>query len=133
MIPLQSPHLIGKSRLTAFPGRSLAIKFSKTYPVVLISRASASYVDIVSEINTTGGKAIGVDADVADRASLEKAFEAIKDEFGDAQLAAAVFNVGGGFVRKPFLELTGEEFAGGYDANGFVSHLQILINKMNNS
>ena len=37
---------------------------------------------------------------------------------GDAQLAAAVFNVGGSFIRKPFLELTEEEFLSGMDANG---------------
>ncbi|KAI9809762.1 MAG: hypothetical protein M1825_000195 [Sarcosagium campestre] len=33
-------------------------------------------------------------------------------------LAAAIFNVGGGFMRKPFLDLTGDEFEAGYEANG---------------
>jgi hypothetical protein len=33
-------------------------------------------------------------------------------------LAAAVFNVGGSFIRKPFLELSEEEFLAGMDANG---------------
>lgn len=37
---------------------------------------------------------------------------------GDAKLAAAIFNVGGRFVRKPFLELSVEDFKAGYDANG---------------
>lgn len=36
-----------------------------------------------------------------------------------AQLAAAVFNVGGRFVRKPFLELTEDDFMAGMEANGY--------------
>lgn len=35
-------------------------------------------------------------------------------------LAAAVFNVGGKFVRKPFLEVSEEVFLGGLEANGYV-------------
>jgi hypothetical protein len=37
---------------------------------------------------------------------------------GDAKLAAAIYNVGGGFVRKPFLELTEKEFTDGWASNG---------------
>jgi hypothetical protein len=33
-------------------------------------------------------------------------------------LAAAIFNSGGGFVHKPFLELTDEEFTHGYESQG---------------
>ena len=36
-----------------------------------------------------------------------------------AQLAAAVFNVGGKFIRKPFLELTEDDFMAGMEANGY--------------
>jgi len=49
---------------------------------------------------------------------VKKAFEQIKKEMGDASLAAAVYNVGGGFVRKPFLELSEDEFEAGWEANG---------------
>jgi hypothetical protein len=38
---------------------------------------------------------------------------------GGAQLAAAVFNVGGKFIRKPFLELTEDDFMVGMEANGY--------------
>jgi len=100
-------------------GRSVAIKFSKTYPVVLLARNPANYTDIVSEINSSGGQAIGISTDVSSPSSVSAAFEQIKKEFGgDKKLAAAVFNVGGGFVRKPFLELSLEEYVGGYEANG---------------
>lgn len=45
-------------------------------------------------------------------------FAKIKSAIGDAKLAAAVYNVGGKLVRKPFLELSPDEFAAGYNANG---------------
>lgn len=80
------------------------------------------------EINSSGGKAVGIGTDVTDEGSVRGAFERIeelrrseegfggKDEEGG--LAAAIFNVGGGFLRKPFLELKTEEFEGGWKTNG---------------
>ena len=47
-----------------------------------------------------------------------KAFEQIKSEFKGKKLAAAIFNVGGRFVRKPFLELSLEDYEAGYESNG---------------
>ena len=38
---------------------------------------------------------------------------------GDAKLAAAVYNVGGGLVRKPFLELAQEDIEAAWAANGY--------------
>jgi hypothetical protein len=49
---------------------------------------------------------------------VKKAFEKVEAEMGDRKLAAAVYNVGGGFVRKPFLELTEKEFRAGFESNG---------------
>lgn len=41
--------------------------------------------------------------------------EAVKKEFGsEVRCAAAVFNASGAFVRKPFLELTGEGLDASY-------------------
>lgn len=51
-------------------GRSVAIRFSKAYPVVLLSRHQESYQDVVAEVNNAGGKAIGVSIDAADPSSL---------------------------------------------------------------
>lgn len=99
----------------------MALKFSKAYPIVLLSRSSSSYEAIVSEIKASGGQAIGVDTDVTDSASVASAFEKIKKEMGDAKLAAAIYNVGGGFVRKPFLELSEKEFRAGWESNGYVN------------
>jgi len=99
-------------------GRSLAIKFSSSYSVVLIARKPENYESVVAEIRKAGGQAIGISVDVADSQAVAAAFETIKKEYGNAQLAAAVYNVGGGFFRKPFLELSQKEYAAGFESNG---------------
>jgi len=99
-------------------GRSVALKFAKTYPVVLLARNPANYESIVSEIKSSGGHAIGISTDIASPSSVSDAFKKIEKEFKGKKLAAAVFNVGGGFVRKPFLELTQDDYEAGFVANG---------------
>ncbi|ERS96317.1 short chain dehydrogenase [Sporothrix schenckii 1099-18] len=93
-------------------GRSVALKFAKTYPVALLARKPESYQDIVKEINDAGGKAVGITTDVTEQASVENAFTEIQktDGFAGAGLAAAIYNVSGGFGgRKPFLETALED------------------------
>ena len=99
-------------------GASVARKFAASYPVVLLARNPSNYEALVSEIQSSGGKAVGISADVTDEKSVGDAFGKIKKEFPEAKCAAAVFNVGGGFLRKPFLELTLDEFEAGWRANG---------------
>jgi len=100
------------------PGRSVALKFAKTYPVALLARNPANYESIVKEIQASGGHAIGISTDVSSESSVKNAFFEIQKEFKGKKLAAAIYNVGGGFVRKPFLELTLKEYEAGYQANG---------------
>ncbi|KAJ9241644.1 hypothetical protein DTO169E5_3388 [Paecilomyces variotii] len=99
-------------------GASIARKFAKAYPVVLLSRNPTNYQPIVEEINAAGGKAVGFSTDLADLKSVQSTFDKIAKEFPSALLAAAIFNPGGGFVRKPFLELTEEEFLSGFESQG---------------
>lgn len=105
-------------------GRSVALKFAKTYPVALLARSPSSYADIVAEITQSGGQAIGISTDTADPASVKAAFDKIHAEYPDKKLAAAVCpspfphkptlhpnpppvdNVGAGFAVKPFLDLS---------------------------
>lgn len=100
-------------------GATVARKFAASYPVALLARNPANYEDLVKEIQSSGGKAIGISSDVSDAASVKSAFSKINSEFGDAKLAAAVYNVGGGFIRKGFLDLTEKEFESGWEANGY--------------
>lgn len=93
-------------------GAAVARKFANAYPVVLLARQSQNFEDLAREINASGGKAIGIKADVSDEASLKSAVDTIKKEFGsDVGAAAAIFNASGGFLRKPFLELPADVFA----------------------
>lgn len=85
--------------------------------MVLLARKPESYNDIVAEIKQQGGHAIGISADVTDPAALDSAFETIKRELGSKQLAAAVYNVGGGLVKRPFLELQPKDLEFGLDAS----------------
>lgn len=101
-------------------GRSVALKFAKAYPVALLARKPESYQDIVNEINEAGGKAVGITTDVTDQSSVENSFAEIQktDGFKGAGLAAAVYNVSGGFGgRKPFLESSLDDLDASLAAN----------------
>ncbi|KAJ8122721.1 hypothetical protein ONZ43_g1155 [Nemania bipapillata] len=93
-------------------GRAVALRFAKTYPVVLMARRPESYHDTVSEITQAGGRAVGVSADVSDERSMGTAFDAIKKEFPGFKLAAAIYNVSSGYMIKPFLELKLDDLEG---------------------
>ncbi|KAL8765446.1 MAG: hypothetical protein Q9209_007473 [Squamulea sp. 1 TL-2023] len=118
-------------------GATVAKKFGTAYPVALLARNPANYEDAVKEIKAAGGKAIGISADVTDPESVKAAITQTQEEFGN-KCAAAVFNVGGSFVRKPFLELELQEFESGWEANGrgaFLfsqSVLPLLLNSVRN-
>ncbi|KAL3487583.1 hypothetical protein BJX62DRAFT_213361 [Aspergillus germanicus] len=99
-------------------GASVARKFAAAYSVVVIARNPDNYNPLVEEINASGGKALGLSADLSDSNAVQSVFDKISQQFKDSPLAAAVFNSGGGFVRKPFLELTEEEFTNGFRSQG---------------
>src|SRR5438105_1088781 len=117
-------------------GASVARKFAATYPVVLLARNPENYESLAKEINSNGGKAIGISTDISDSKSVTNAVETIKKEFGaDVGAAvrsryiplhiksitnphqAAIFNASGGFLRTPFLELPEEIFSKSLDVS----------------
>lgn len=73
--------------------------------MVLLARREESYNDLVAEINSSGGHAIGISTDVTSAASVKSAFQTITKELHSAKLAAAVYNVAAGRSVKPFLDL----------------------------
>ncbi|KAK4929165.1 hypothetical protein LTR66_016174 [Elasticomyces elasticus] len=100
-------------------GASVARTFAKTYTVALLARNPANYEPLVKEIQATGSKAVGISTDTSDGSSVIAAFEKLMSEEGfDGHLAAAVYNVGGKFIRKSFLELSQDEFEMGWQTNG---------------
>lgn len=101
-------------------GASIARKFGQAYSVAVLARNPANYEPLVEEITSRGGKAIGISTDVSSASSVNDAFSQISKAFPSAPLAAAIYNVGGGFIRKPFLDLSQDEFKSGYESNGYV-------------
>lgn len=73
--------------------------------MILLARREESYQDLVSEINSSGGRAFGVPTDVTSAASVQSAFQTITKELNGSKLAVAVYNVAAGRSVKPFLEL----------------------------
>ena len=61
---------------------------------------------------------------------MKGAFVEIEKEFKGKKLAAAIYNVGGKFVRKPFLELSLEDYEAGYEANGLDFPGSLLATKI---
>ncbi|KAI0515056.1 hypothetical protein F5B22DRAFT_199841 [Xylaria bambusicola] len=107
-------------------GGSVAARFAKEYPVVLLARTAATYEGSVKAINEAGGKAIGINADATDRASLDAAFEAIAKELPDHKLAAAIYNASAGLKPTPFVEIDPQVLEGSIDVNirGFFNFAQ---------
>lgn len=87
-------------------GRAAALRFAQSYPVVLLSRSQGSYQPIVDEINSAGGRALGISSDASDTKAVDAAFQKIGSDFKGLKLAAAVYNANAGMAYKPFLDLT---------------------------
>lgn len=90
--------------------------------MVLLARRPESVDEIVTEIKKAGGEAVGVATDLTDPQSVKSAFEKIKTELPDTKLAAAVYNVSSGFVRKPFLEQKLEDLQAGLAGSAYAAH-----------
>ncbi|KAL9118957.1 MAG: hypothetical protein Q9187_004489 [Circinaria calcarea] len=127
-------------------GAAIARKFAQSYPVILLARNAASYEPIVKEINDNGGKARGISVDCTDEKGMKAVFgelgkvdgkegisgqRAVKEKEAEERSMlidpcaeqAAVFNLAGGWIRKPFLDLSLEEFESGYRGNSRGAYL----------
>ncbi|KAF1818936.1 NAD(P)-binding protein [Dissoconium aciculare CBS 342.82] len=98
-------------------GAAIARRFATAYPVALLARSPENFEGLVTEINQSGGKALGVSTDVSSETSVKAAFEKIQQEFGKVPIAAAIFNASARPQRKPLLELTVDEFQAGFDVS----------------
>lgn len=83
-------------------GAAVARKFASLYPVVLLARNPDNYDGVVKDINSSGGKAVGIPTDIADASSVKAAFAKIGDEFGaDYGLAVSAH----GSPQQPLQEM----------------------------
>ncbi|MGD0074096.1 MAG: SDR family NAD(P)-dependent oxidoreductase [Candidatus Binataceae bacterium] len=67
-------------------GAALARKFASAYAVALVARDEKNLQQLASEIDSAGGRAIAVSADVAKAAEIQTAFKAIRDRLGDVDV-----------------------------------------------
>jgi NAD(P)-dependent dehydrogenase (short-subunit alcohol dehydrogenase family) len=92
-----------------------------TKPVAIIAGVgSGTGAALADEINQSGGEAVGISTDVSSEESVKNAFVKIKKIYGGAPVAAVIFNASTRPSRKPFLELTAEEFGLGYEVSVYV-------------
>jgi NAD(P)-dependent dehydrogenase (short-subunit alcohol dehydrogenase family) len=117
---MSSPFYAVVSGVGSGTGRAAALRFAKSYPVVLLARSAASYSSIVDEINASGGKAFGFEADAANPKAVDAAFNQIAKELPDSKVAAAVYNAGAGFAVKSFLDLKVEDLELSLDTAAYV-------------
>lgn len=84
-----------------------------------MARNPDNYNSLVDEINKSGGKAIGISADVSSQESMQKAFQKIEEEHKGASCAAAIFNASGAFARAPLLEMKVDDFGKSFDVSWY--------------
>src|SRR5258708_5164215 len=77
-------------------GAALARRFSTEYAVALVARGEDKLVSLAKEIESAGGKALAVFADVAKAADISAAFEKVRRELGDVD--ALLYNA----AMRPF-------------------------------
>lgn len=99
-------------------GAEVARRFSSSYPVVLLARDSQTLDGIAEEINKSGGRAVGIIANVSDPSSMKNAFSKIEQEFQGAPIAAAVFNASSRPLRAPIMEVKLEDFEEVHSVSG---------------
>ena len=98
----------------------MARKFAETYKVALLTRSESTSAPTVEAIKKKFGedRAVGISCDLSKAEDVKAAFENLTRRSDWSYLAAAIFNGAGGFVVKPFLDLTEKEFTSGAGANG---------------
>jgi len=67
-------------------GAALARRFAEQYAVALVARGEDKLTALAEEINSAGGKAIPVSADVAKATDITAAFDKIRRELGDVDV-----------------------------------------------
>ena len=108
-------------------GAAVARRFAREgFAVALMARSEESVAGARSGIEEMGGTALPVTADATDPASVEMAFEGVRDELGDPEVF--VYNAGA-FQMGGILEISPEKFDECFRANcagAFYAAQQVL-------
>ena len=96
----------GASGMGAASAKLFAAEGAKVTVVDVNGEGAAA---VAAQIRATGGTAIAVTADLTDEAAVTRAVQTAEAAHGPC---TALFNVAGGMVIKPFLELTRQDWDG---------------------
>jgi NAD(P)-dependent dehydrogenase (short-subunit alcohol dehydrogenase family) len=89
-------------------GREIAQRMAREgYAVGLIARTKSQLEETAELIRKQGGKALVTPTDVSKREQVVAAVEAVERELGPISV---LINNAGAYLRKPFLEITDEDF-----------------------
>lgn len=89
-------------------GRSIALGLARAGAnVVPVSRSQDDIFRVVKEIEQEGRRSKMITADVTDPGQVKKLFKSASSEFGNVEI---LVNCAGIHVKKPFLEITDEEW-----------------------
>lgn len=96
------------------------------FAVALLARSEESTTPVREEIESSGGEALAVQADATDAASVEAAFDRVRDSLGDPEVF--VYNAGA-FRMGSILDVSPEDFDACLKANcagAFYAAQQVL-------
>src|SRR5579863_2257442 len=89
-------------------GRDIAQRLGREgYACGLIARTKSQLEETAELIRKQGGKALVTPTDVSKREQVAAAVEAVERELGPISV---LINNAGAYLRKPFLEITDEDF-----------------------
>jgi 3-oxoacyl-[acyl-carrier protein] reductase len=97
-------------------GRSVALRLAADGAAVVVNYATSKREadEVVGEIESSGRRAVAIQANVSRRAEVEKLFAAILDKFGQLDI---LVNNAGTFFPVSFAELTDEQWDRIMDTN----------------
>lgn len=111
-------------------GASVAHRFAREgFAVGLMARSADKLAQFQKDIETVGGKALAVDCNVSDPASVKAAFAQVQSQLGAPEVL--VYNAGA-FTMAGILELTPDQFEANWKVNCFGAFLaaQQVLPKM---
>jgi len=108
-------------------GAAVARRFAAGgFDVAVSARSAEKLAPVAEEVRAAGGRALEVPADATDEASVQAAFDHVRESWGDPEVL--VYNAGA-FVPGGILDVTREQFVTAWNANclgGLLSAQQVL-------
>jgi len=107
------PPLAGKVAVVTGAARAIGQEIAITLATrgaTLVSIDLAASTDTVTSVESLGGEAVGLTADVADEASVQEAFDEVGSRFGRIDILVNNAGLFAGLERRPFWDIDAGEW-----------------------